>query len=232
VSPVDDPENLDAICARITDDVDVRLEREAHYDWVCFVPRRNGNAGALTTYFGKVAGEDEYKLRGVEARQRSTPGFVEDCQREWLRVLDRAGGADGDGDRAPTAVVDALERDLRTLRDGAVDPSDLVVKRRVSKPRGEYSHETRAVAARRRYDAHGIERHPGQSVEFVVVDDDAEGRQRVRLPFEDGAADYDASHYADRLLRAAESVVSPFGWDRSRIERELRSTRDAALSSF
>jgi len=54
----------------------------------------------------------------------------------------------------------------------------------------------------------------------------------VRLPFEDGVDDYDADHYADRLLRAAETVLSPFRWNRGRIERELRSTRDAALSSF
>ncbi|MFB6270117.1 MAG: type B DNA-directed DNA polymerase [Halobacterium sp.] len=236
VTPLADAEPLDAVCERITDDAGVRLEREARYDWVCFVPRSDGDGGALTTYFGKVAGEDEYKLRGVEARQRSTPAFVADCQREWLCVLDRATDADGDAgdvdERAPAAVVDALQRDLQALRDGSVDPADLAVTRRVSKPRGEYRHETRAVAARRRYDAHGIDRHPGQSVEYVVVDDDADGRQRVRLPFEDGAADYDADHYADRLLRAAESVVSPFGWNRSRAERELRSTRDAALSSF
>jgi DNA polymerase I len=232
VSPADDPEPLDAVCDRITADAGVRLEREARYDWVCFVPRSDGRGGSLTTYFGKVAGEDEYKLRGVEARQRSTPAFVADCQRAWLRVLDRAGDPDAAGASGASAVVDALDRDLQTLHGGDVPPADLAATRRVSKPRGEYSHETRAVAARHRYDAHGIDRHPGQSVEYVVVDDDADGRQRVRLPFEDGATDYDPAHYADRLLRAAETVVSPFGWDRSRIERELRSTRDATLSSF
>ncbi|WP_336037941.1 type B DNA-directed DNA polymerase [Halobacterium yunchengense] len=237
----DDPEPLDALCERVTDAAGVRLEREAHYDWVCFAPRRDGSGGALTTYFGKKAGvdpgdEDAFKLRGVEARQRSTPPFVADCQREWLRVLDRAcdGGSSGgaSGDRGPHAVVDALQRDLRALHGGGVDPADLAVTRRVSKPQGEYRRETRAVAARRRYDAHGVDRHPGQSVEFVVVDDDADGRHRVRLPFEDGAGDYDADHYADRLLRAAETVLSPFGWSRARVERELRSTRDASLSSF
>jgi len=67
----------------------------------------------------------------------------------------------------------------------------------------------------------------------VVDDDDAnDGRQRVRLPFED-CSDYDADHYADRLIRAAETVLSPFdGWDRGRVERALRDTRDLTLSSF
>ena len=222
VTPGDDPEPIDAVCARVTDDLDVRLERDGHYDWVCFVPRQDGNAGALTTYFGKERDSDEYKLRGVEARRRSTPPFVADCQRGWLDALDDGG---------PEAVVDALKRDLAALRRGTVDPAHLAITRRVSKPAGEYSRETRAVAALRRYDAHGVERHPGQSVEYVVVDDDADGRQRVRLAFEE-CGDYDADHYADRLVRAAETVLSPFGWDRGRVERALRETRDLTLSSF
>jgi len=228
VTPGEDPDPIDAVCERVTDDLNVRLERDGHYDWVCFVPRREGGSGgALTTYFGKESGSDgdgEYKLRGVEARRRSTPPFVADCQRDWLDALDDGG---------PDAVVDALQRDLAALRGQTVDPADLAVTRRVSKPPGEYSRETRAVAARRRYDAHGVDRHPGQSVEYVVVDDDdADGRRRVRLPFED-CSDYDADHYADRLIRAAETVLSPFdGWDRGRVERALRDTRDLTLSSF
>jgi DNA polymerase I len=223
VTPGDDPEPIDSVCARITDDLGVRLERDGHYDWVCFVPRQDGTGGALTTYFGKESGSDEYRLRGVEARRRSTPPFVADCQRDWLDALDDGG---------PEAVVDALERDLAALRSGRVDPADLVVTRRVSQPAGEYSRETRAVGALRRYDAHGVDRHPGQSVEYVVVDDGADRtRQRVRLPFED-ADGYDADHYADRLVRAAETVLSPFGWDRSRVERALRDTRDLSLSAF
>ncbi|MFB6072432.1 MAG: type B DNA-directed DNA polymerase [Halobacterium sp.] len=223
VTPRDDPDPLDEVCARVTDDLGVRLERDGHYDWVCFAPRRDGSGGALTTYFGKEAGRDEYKLRGVEARRRSTPPFVADCQRAWLRALD-AGG--------PDAVVDALARDLAAVRSGDVPADDLAVTRRVSKPVEEYRRESRAVAALRRYEAHGVDRHPGQSVEYVVVADDADGRQRVRLPFEADADDYDAEHYADRLLRAAETVVSPLGWDRGRVERELRDARDVSLSAF
>jgi len=77
-------EDLDVLANEITESVEIRLEHEAHYDWVAFVPQRESTAGALTKYFGKVAGEDEFKIRGIEARQRSTPSFVEDVQRECL----------------------------------------------------------------------------------------------------------------------------------------------------
>ena len=71
-------ENLKALAMEITEDVEIRLEHKAHYDWVAFVPQRESDAGALTKYFGKVAGNDEFKLRGIEARRRSIPSFIED----------------------------------------------------------------------------------------------------------------------------------------------------------
>ena len=35
------------------DHFEIRLEHEAHYDWVAFVPQRESDAGALTKYFRK-----------------------------------------------------------------------------------------------------------------------------------------------------------------------------------
>jgi hypothetical protein len=65
----DDPETL---ATEITEHVEIRLEYEAHYDWVAFVPRCESDAGALTKYSGKVAGGDDFKLRAIKAQQRST----------------------------------------------------------------------------------------------------------------------------------------------------------------
>jgi len=43
------------IATDITGCVEIRLEHEAHYDWVAFVPQRESDAGALTKYFGEIA---------------------------------------------------------------------------------------------------------------------------------------------------------------------------------
>jgi DNA polymerase I len=77
-------------------------------------------------------------------------------------------------------------------------------------------------------------------VRFVVVDDDAgRTRERVRLAHEldadgrlPGTLAPDADHYAERLRRAGESVTAPLGWDRSRLDRYLRDTREVGLSAF
>ena len=194
-------------------------------------------AGALTKYFGKRA-DGSYKFRGVEVRQRSTPAFVADCQREFVETLDAT--------RDPAAVCARLERRLGELRRGAVDPADLLVTKRVSKELGEYRQRTHTVAALQRYDRHDVPRRPGQSVHYLVADDDAtRNAERVRLGFEldDGAVDeavtavprdppYDVEHYAELLVRAAESVCSPLGWDAARIRRAVADGEPTTLSAF
>ena len=229
VTPMEGVEQtpLDALVDRITERVDVRLEREARYDWVAFVPLRDSEAGALTKYFGRVADEeadeDEYKYRGVECRQRSTPPFVADAQRALVATLD--------DHREPEPVCAELRSWLDRLRRGAVDPSALVVTQRVSKPREEYDQATRSVAALDRASDLGLTRAPGQDVSFVVVDDDRRSRDRVRLAVEDPRT-YDREFYRERLLRAAASVLSPLGWRQDRIERFLADHEELSLQSF
>ncbi|MEF8852439.1 MAG: type B DNA-directed DNA polymerase [Haloarculaceae archaeon] len=244
VTPDPDPDReqrpVREVAAEVTDDVGIRLEHEGHFDWVAFCPRKRASGAALMRYFGRWADdaapdddpppEDRYKFRGVEARQRSTCEFVTDAQRDLVDVFDRERDRSADS-RAAEAVCDRLQTHLARLRRGTVPAADLAVRQRVSKRPGEYTRATRARAALERARSLGLERHPGQSVEYVVVDDDRSGPERVRLAFEDGTA-YDPDFYADRLVRACESVLSPLGWDESRVRRYLAAERDATLSSF
>ena len=43
---------------------------------------------------------------------------------------------------------------------------------------------------------------------------------------------YDASYYETQLVRAVESVLSPMGWDRTEIQREIAETRETNLAAF
>ncbi len=242
----DEPTPIETVIEEISADVGIPLEHDGRYEWVCFVPLResigggrgssraggsdsaerggvaSGPAGALTRYFGKRV-DGTYKFRGIELRQRHTPEFVAASQRAFVETLDR--------EREPAAVCDVLGRRLDNLDRGAVDTSSLELTTRVSKPLAAYRQQTHTVAALQRYDRHGIDRNPGQSVRYVVVDDDARGPERVRLPFEEPTR-YDPDYYAAALVRACESVVSPLGWDRVRIRDYLRDGTTARLSSF
>ena len=216
-------ESLEELATEITEAVDIRLEYESHYEWVAFVPQRESDAGALTKYFGKVAGEDEFKVRGIEARQRSTPPFIEDVQRECLDRLDAT--------QSPGAVLSCLERAISNLHAGEVAVEQLVERNRVSKPLDGYTQNTQNVAALKRARDQDLAVHPGQDIEYVVVDDEKSSRDRVALAHE-AVEMYDPSYYETQLVRAVESVLSPLGWDRTDIRRELAETRELDLTAF
>ncbi len=199
----------------------IRLEYEAAYDWIAFVPMRDSEAGALTKYFGRRC-DGEYTYRGIECRQRSTPPFVADCQRDLIEVFDET--------RDPTAVCDRLAVWIDQLEAG-VDSTRLQVTQRTSKAANEYTRETRTAAALQRRTDRNVAHFPGQDVTYVVVDDDTKSRDRVRLAHEPGD-DYDSEFYRDRLVRAAESVLSPRGWRREEIETTLAGRESTTLGRF
>jgi DNA polymerase I len=219
----DDAEPAGDVAERVSDDVDIPLEVAGTYDWVCFAPRRRDDAGALTRYFGQFH-DGERKIRGIECRQRSTPTFVADAQRAMLDALDRR--------LAPEPVCEVFRRHRERLRDGEVPTDDLVIRTRASKPAEEYHQASKTVGALRRAADAGLDPKPGRDVRYVVVDDAATRPSgRVRLPFEAGDR-YDAEFYADQLLRATESVVAPFGWDRQRVRTYLADRTDSRLDAF
>ena len=89
-------------------------------------PRRGGDGGALTRYFGRRRGVDlpdqgvgeAVKTRGVECRQDDTPAWISRLQAALIRTLDRTHDVE--------AVVGELRRWLRRLEDGEVDPIGLL----------------------------------------------------------------------------------------------------------
>ena len=149
------------------------LEHEAKHDWVAFVPQRNTDAGALTKYFASLADKDEFKLRGIECRQRSIPPFIVEEQETLVEMLDKH--------QSPEPVCNRLQHELSQLRTGDLDPQELVIEQRTSKTAEEYAHSTRTVAVLERVEREGHNLHPGQKVDYVVVDDSKRSRDRVQL---------------------------------------------------
>jgi len=107
----------------------------------------------------------------------------------------------------------------------------LVERNRVSKPLEGYTQNTQNAAALKRARNHDLTVHPGQEIDYLVVDGEKTLRDRVALTHED-IESYDSSYYKTRLVRAVESILSPVGWDRTDIRRELSKTRELDLTMF
>ena len=214
---------LAAIADQVTDEVGIALDQEGTFDWVCFVPLRGREAGALTKYFGRRT-DGEYKLRGIEARQRSTTAFVKAAQRRYIEVLDQH--------REPAPVCDRLARDIARLKRRQIPPEELLIRSRLTRELKAYRQRTLPAAAMAKSRALGVNRQPGQDVRYLVIDADPDAHERVMLHFENLDLNYDIDFYRTRLVRACESIVSPLGWDRDRIETYLRGERRVTLGVF
>ncbi|WP_232700569.1 type B DNA-directed DNA polymerase [Halobacterium wangiae] len=216
------------VAREITDETGIRLEHEAEYEWIAFCPRRNDDAGALTRYFGFEAdsnpsNSEAYKHRGIEARQHSTPPYIKDVQKSFIQTYSRT--------RDPEAVCQEVQAEISRLQAQEVEASALAITNRVSKPLAEYSQSTRNVAALERATDVGLEKHAGENVEYVVVDNSKRGRDRVQLLAEDPKT-YDGGFYVDELIRAAESVLAPMEYREEDIRAFLDDTRDATLGEY
>ncbi|MFC6793913.1 type B DNA-directed DNA polymerase [Halobaculum halobium] len=221
---------LDDIATEVSEATRIELE----YEGVSTGSRSvhvAGATGALTRYFGRRQGVeypdeglgDAVKTRGIESRQDDTPTWIAQLQSTLIRTLDRTHDAE--------AVVSELATWLGRLEREEVPPSDLLITQRVSKRAEQYRHETVTVAALKRAKWKDCALAAGQRVEYLVFDDDARGLGRVRLSHEE-LRGYDTAWYRKQAIRAAESVLSPLGWDRERIRRTLVGYRDSRLSAF
>ncbi|GAB6878351.1 hypothetical protein JCM17823_06250 [Halorubrum gandharaense] len=79
----------------------------------------------------------------------------------------------------------------------------LVERNRVSKRFEGYTQSTQNIALLKRAREKDVAVHPGQDIEYVVVDDEKTSRERVALAHEE-IKSYDALYYETQLFRGIE----------------------------
>ncbi|MBN1373350.1 MAG: hypothetical protein JW987_15545 [Anaerolineaceae bacterium] len=181
---------------------------EGVYRWVVFLSSRMyPNRAVANRYFG-VFRDGTIKARGIEARRHDTPPWVGGMQMSLLELL-----AKPDDPHEALPEADRLvRRRLAELSGGHVAAEDLVVTHRLSRAVEAYHSPSPAARAARLMLAQGKVLRPGQSVRFVYT----RGEPGVRA-WDAGSSptggQVDTWQYRKLLLRAAEAVLAPFGWE-------------------
>lgn len=216
--------NFDKVCEEISDEIGIKLEPEHRFEWCAFVSRSSSeaNISTLNRYFGKKT-NGEFKTAGIEVEQNSTCEFVKNAQMEMIKALDRTMTAE--------TVLNELSKQIDALERMKVSPKKLVKKKKVSKTLENYKVENRSVSTLKRAKHHGIDIRPGQTVKFVVRDDNVDPMNRTRLHFEAEPGDYDVDFYRTQLIRATESILSPLGLDRKDIKRRF-NRHDTTINKY
>ncbi len=153
---------VDRLKAAIEAESGYLMETET-FDWVVFLPQKNGT-GAYTLYYGRLD-DGEVKVRGIMARRGDCPGYVQRFQESALALMGTARSVAELLDLAPQ-VAEVYRQYCDGLATAPLE--DLVISRRISTV--DYAKkcpERGAVASYRRA---GVPVAPGMTIRYVVRD--------------------------------------------------------------
>lgn len=206
------------LCSKIKEAVGVTVSFEGMYRWLLF-PSSKTDPGIPTS--GKYAGwyeHGEIKTRGIEVRRKDTPWFIKTMQARLLELMSEMKDVREISARAPELIREAGFY-LNELRAGRVDPRQLVVRRRVQKDAGEYVTNNLSAMVVRELAQFGVTVKAGEVIDYVIVDqtgkrEPQKAKSLLTYQHWDG---YDIEKYTEFLLKAVETLLSPFGYDAERL---------------
>jgi len=221
---------LQPLLERIAERTGLPIALDAIYRWVAFLPSRiDRRVPVANRYFG-VYQDGTLKVRGIEARRRDASPFVVDTQLKILGLLASSRRRE-DLEASLEQVFALLRRKLVDLRRGWVPLEDLLVKQKLSRELDEYRVPSPSARAALQLQTAGKNLRAGQSVRFLYT----RGKPGVHawdLPHPPERAALDLDHYKELLLRAAESVLEPFGYDRNKLEERLYGYKQTVASDL
>ncbi len=199
---------LEDLCAKVSAATGVKLALEGVYRWIYFMPsKQDPTRPVATRYFG-VFEDGSLKVRGLMCRRRDTPPLVRKAQEAMLAKLTEAATA-GDLAALQPALLEMAEGFRQRLREGEINPQDLVITRVLSQKVEEYKVDTPTSLAARQLEAAGIHIKPGEKVRYVHREG-KRGPKECRVaaaPFIETLDGYDTQLYLDLLERAVEEVM-------------------------
>jgi DNA polymerase-2 len=205
------PEHFQKLLDGIAEETGLSISLNGVYRWVVFLASRNDpRVPVANRYFG-VFQNGMIKTRGIEIRRSDTPLFIGKAQVEILEYLALAQNA-GELKKFVPGAVAIVQKKMRQLSRLEFDVDDLWVTQRLSRELQAYRVATPSALAAGQLHLCGKDLQPGQKIQFVYI----RGKPGVfarDLPLQPEEEMIDIKRYQVLLLRAAETVLKPFGWD-------------------
>ena len=157
---------LEDLCAKVFRATGVKLALEGVYRWIFFMAsKQDPQRPVATRYFGVFA-DGSLKVRGLMCRRRDTPPFVRRAQEAMLTKMAEAATPEELAALRPE-LEEMAEGFRQRLREGGINPQELVITRVLSQPVADYKVDTPTALAARQLEAAGIHIQPGEKVRYV-----------------------------------------------------------------
>jgi DNA polymerase-2 len=200
---------------------------EGVYRWMAFLgSRQDARVPVANRYFG-VFQDGSVKVRGIEARRRDTPRFLVQLQAEIIAQLAHVSPGTPPNAYLP-GVLALLRRTLAALRAGRLPLEQLLITQKLSRALDEFRTPSPVAHAVTQLHAAGKLTSPGQKVRFLYTRGEP-GVHAWNLPRPPDPASVDVERYSELLLRAATTLLEPFGVSKQLLSQWLFS--NAAYSA-
>jgi DNA polymerase-2 len=192
---------------------------EGVYRWIAFLPSTaDERRGVAQRYLG-VFESGEVKARGIEARRVDTAPFVRAMQTGLVEELAKAASV-AEARVIAEGLVDRVREAAETIRSGRLRGPDLAIHRHLSKGPLEYARPTPVAVAAQQLVSRGATLEAGEKIAYVLGPD-----RPLALQVREGWEPYDAEAYVALALRAAATVLAPFGWPLASLQALLQPVR-------
>jgi len=224
-----DPREL---CKFVSETVGIPLELKGHYHWIVFPSNRSNRVGAMNRYFGLMT-DGTMKVRGIELRRRDTPSFIRQLQRDMLDQMKCARTVDELYSNMPR-VLDVVRHYADEILSGGADPKELVFTTHTRHKLEDYRQKGSQAAALYQLREEGVDVQPGQAVQYIHTDHRSRYyHSRVKVAeLIDPDTVYDRQKYYDITLRAAGSLLRPFGYDRDVLDDVVVGSEQMHIEGF
>jgi DNA polymerase II len=197
----------------IMEDTRLPIALEGVYRWIAFLSsKQDQRVPVPNRYFG-VFQDGTIKARGIEARRHDTPAWIANTQMAVLELLAKAESLENVYDLIPSAIA-LLHREWLSLRAGCVPFENLLLSQRLGRELGEYQARSPVARAVFQLSQSGKVIKPGRRVRYLFTrGDPGVYAWDMDNPPKQEALDY--QKYLNLLVRAANTVLQPFGVDQT-----------------
>ena len=203
------PQDFQPLLEEVAQRTSLPVALDGVYRWVAFLPSRVDRRSPVPNRYFGVFQDGSTKARGIELRRRDSAPFIVRVQNEMFICLARA----QDAQHLPARVAEAialLRSRLQELRAGQVPLEELLVGKKLSKELAGYRMPSDGARAVFQLQSSGKSVRPGQRVRLLYTCGEP-GVYAWDLPGQLDRKELNYEYYHTLMLRAASSILQPFG---------------------
>ena len=214
--------DYEELSREISRTVGIDISLDGIYDWILFPASKMDPEITTANHYVGWYHHGELKIRGIEARRHDVPKFIKNMQAAMLERMADAHTVEEVRAKVPE-LLEIARNFVSLLRSGKANPMELVLRRHLAKEADEYTNNSISAVVSKLVKEMGVPLAAGESIEFIIIDQSGKRRPEKAKPlalyaFEDG---YDIEQYTEFTLKAAETLLSPFGYDQQALKEEF-----------